>query len=38
MERLGLPATARASFAFYNTPDDIDQLIEAVTAAKELLG
>ena len=37
MERLGIPATARASFAFYNTPDDIDQLIDAVTAAKELL-
>ena len=36
MERLGVPATARASFAAYNTREDIDQLIEAVTAAREL--
>jgi cysteine desulfurase/selenocysteine lyase len=30
MERFGVPATARASFAFYNTKEDIDRLIDAV--------
>ncbi len=30
MERLGVPATARASFAFYNLPEEVDRLVEAV--------
>ncbi|MFT5129071.1 MAG: cysteine desulfurase/selenocysteine lyase [Rhodothermales bacterium] len=30
MDRLGLPATARASFAFYNTFAEIDRLAEAI--------
>lgn len=30
MERFGVPATARASFSFYNTRDDIDALVKAV--------
>jgi cysteine desulfurase/selenocysteine lyase len=30
MERFGVPATARASFSFYNTHDDIEALIKAV--------
>jgi cysteine desulfurase / selenocysteine lyase len=30
MERLGVPATARASFAFYNTRAEVDVLIEAL--------
>ena len=30
MERLGLDATARASFAFYNTREEIDVLVEGV--------
>jgi len=38
MERFGLPATTRASFAFYNTRAEIDQLIGALHAAREVLG
>jgi cysteine desulfurase / selenocysteine lyase len=30
MARFGLPATARASLALYNTRDDIDQLVAAL--------
>lgn len=30
MERFGVPATARASFAFYNTRDEIDALVDGV--------
>lgn len=30
MERFGVPATARASFSFYNTKADIDRLVGAV--------
>ncbi len=37
MQRLGVTATARASFAFYNTFDEVDALIEAVKAAREML-
>ncbi|MEA1938143.1 MAG: aminotransferase class V-fold PLP-dependent enzyme, partial [Pseudomonadota bacterium] len=31
MERYGVPATARASFAMYNTFQEIDVLAEAIT-------
>ena len=34
MRVLGVPATARASFYVYNTPDEIDALIEALDKAK----
>jgi len=37
MERLGLPATARASFAIYNTRQEVDTLITALLAAREVL-
>jgi cysteine desulfurase/selenocysteine lyase len=30
MERLGVPATARASFGVYTTPEEIDRLVEAL--------
>lgn len=30
MRKLGVPATTRASFYLYNTPDDVDRLAEAV--------
>ncbi|MFP6894707.1 MAG: cysteine desulfurase, partial [Opitutales bacterium] len=30
MEHLGLTATARASFAFYNTTEEVDRLVEAL--------
>ena len=36
MERYGLAATARASFAFYNTRDEIKTLVEAIDEVKEV--
>jgi cysteine desulfurase/selenocysteine lyase len=38
MEFFGVPATARASFAFYNTRDEIDRLVAALLVAREMLG
>jgi len=38
MEFYGLPATARASFAFYNTRAEVDRLVEALELAREMLG
>jgi cysteine desulfurase/selenocysteine lyase len=38
MEFFGLPATARASFAFYNTRAEIDRLVDALHTAREMLG
>lgn len=35
MERLGLTATCRASFAMYNNREDVDQLVEALEKARE---
>ena len=35
MEKLGVTATARASFYFYNTWRDADQLIKAIKETKE---
>ena len=36
--RFGLQATARASFAPYNTHDDVDALAAAITRAKKVFG
>ena len=36
--RLGVTASARASFHVYNTPDDVDVLVEALLAAREVFG
>lgn len=36
MQRFGVPATARASFAFYNTFDDVDALAGAVRKVQQL--
>jgi cysteine desulfurase/selenocysteine lyase len=36
MERFGLPGTARASFAFYNTRGEIDQLVEGLRLAQRM--
>lgn len=36
MEHLGVPATARASFGLYNTTQDVDALVDALTLAHEL--
>jgi len=38
MERLGVPATARASLALYNTRDEIDVLVGALGKVREILG
>jgi len=38
MQRFNLPATARASFALYNTQAEIDALIAAIHKVKELFG
>ncbi len=38
MDFYGLPATARASFAFYNTRAEVDRLVDALQLAREMLG
>jgi cysteine desulfurase/selenocysteine lyase len=38
MERFNIPATTRASFAFYNTKSEVDALITAIHEVKEVLG
>jgi len=38
MDYYGLPATARASFAFYNTRAEVDRLVAALGVAREMLG
>ncbi len=38
MQHFKVPATARASFAFYNTKEEADTLIEAVAKVIEVLG
>lgn len=36
MKRLGVPATVRASFALYNTMDDVERLEDAVRKVKKI--
>ena len=36
MERYGIPATARASFAFYNTREEVDKLIAGLDQARNI--
>ncbi|MEO8090610.1 MAG: cysteine desulfurase, partial [Gemmatimonadales bacterium] len=36
MERFGVPATARASFAFYNTRAEIDTLVDGLMTVKKM--
>ena len=38
MDRLCVPATTRASFGIYNDESDVDALVDAIKAAKELFG
>jgi len=38
MQRLGVPATARASFAVYNTPSEVDRLVEGLLDARRIFG
>ncbi len=38
MQRFGIPGTVRASFAFYNTFDEVDALVAGVRKVKEMFG
>ncbi|TAK10645.1 MAG: cysteine desulfurase [Acidobacteria bacterium] len=38
MDRFGIPATARASLALYNTKEDVDALSRALTRVQEVMG
>src|SRR5215210_7744522 len=38
MRRLGIAATARASFYLYNTEEEVDALVEALVGAREFFG
>ena len=38
MERLGVPGTLRASFAFYNTYEDVDALVAGLRRVRTMLG
>jgi len=35
MRKLGLPSSARASFYFYNTPEEVDRLVETITGIEK---
>lgn len=38
MRRYGVAATTRASFYLYNTPDEVDRLLEGLASVKEIFG
>ncbi|HET9372418.1 MAG TPA: aminotransferase class V-fold PLP-dependent enzyme, partial [Vicinamibacterales bacterium] len=38
MDRFQIPATARASFAMYNTLEEVDALVAALARVRELMG
>ncbi len=38
MDRFGIPATARASFAFYNTIEEIEALVRGIQKVKKVFG
>ena len=38
MRRFGIPGTVRASFALYNTREDVDALVEGVRKVKKMFG
>ncbi|MBT8087826.1 MAG: cysteine desulfurase [Gammaproteobacteria bacterium] len=38
MTHFGIPGTARASLAFYNTPDDIERLVVALEKTRQIFG
>ncbi|MDP8943278.1 MAG: cysteine desulfurase [Actinomycetota bacterium] len=38
MRRMGVPATARASFHVYNGPEDVDRLVDALGRARAVFG
>ena len=36
MQRFGVPATARASFSFYNTKQEVDKLVDGIRKVQEM--
>ena len=36
MQRFGVPATSRASFAFYNTMEEVDELIAGIRRVQKM--
>ena len=36
MQRFGIAATTRASFAFYNTREEVDVLVEGIQKVREV--
>ena len=38
MQRYGIPATARASFALYNTRSEVDALVRGLKKVLEVMG
>jgi cysteine desulfurase/selenocysteine lyase len=38
MAFFGVPATTRASFAFYNTLSEVDRLVEGIEKVREIFG
>jgi cysteine desulfurase/selenocysteine lyase len=38
MQALGLPATTRASFYLYNTPEDVDRLVDGLRGVQRVFG
>ena len=38
MKRMGVPATTRASFAYFNTREDVDALVAGILKVKEIFG
>jgi cysteine desulfurase/selenocysteine lyase len=38
MDRFGVPATARASFSFYNTREEVDALLNGLQKVREVFG
>jgi cysteine desulfurase/selenocysteine lyase len=38
MDLMNLPGTIRASFAFYNTKEEVDRLAEAILKVQEMFG
>jgi cysteine desulfurase/selenocysteine lyase len=36
MQRFGVPATTRASFAFYNSREDVDRLVQAIERVRKV--
>jgi cysteine desulfurase/selenocysteine lyase len=36
MQRLGIPATTRASFSYFNTREEIDALVSGILKVQEI--